>query len=92
MIKKRLKKHRDMLKLNLECGFGLLDLLHQRGVLSTTEFNEIETEHAIIMKNSLLLQMMDQKTEVRQLHEFMEALRSTNQSHLASYIMHNGSE
>ena len=88
-------KHKAVMRLTLECQYGLIDELDSRFVLSEEELIDlsiIRKNHGMYRENDELLRIMIQQADVSKHEEFLLALRETNQRHLANYIVNNGSK
>jgi len=76
----------------LECQYGLQDELYSRCVLTDEQLDLIKSKVPTYDKNDILLKEISKETEVFKLNQFISALEATHQSHLAMYIMNNGSK
>ena len=73
-----------MLRANLECSYGLVDLLVRKGALSVEQGADIERpEHNSYEQNDKLLDLLLSNVHVRQHQVFIDALMKTKQEHLA---------
>jgi len=82
----KIVKFRDFLRGRLDPDI-LLDCLLSNAVLSKEEVDEVKSRSTIWRKNERLLdQIIEQDDE----EEFVNALRTTNQQHLANYIIYDG--
>jgi len=88
-----LRKHKAVLRLSLECQFGLIDELDSRFVLSDEELMDISStgkNKGIFKENDELLRIMMLQTDVTKHDDFLSALIATSQQHLATYIINDG--
>jgi len=76
----------------LECQYGLLDELESRCVLTDEQVDLIKSKVPSYEKNDILLREISKKKRVLNFNEFLSALEATHQSHLATYIVSNGSK
>lgn len=87
----RLNKHRAYLQSTIKCiKSGLLDELLSRGVLSSAKVHKIKSFKHNETQSRHLVKMMSSVTNYNQHEEFLVSLWTTNQSHLASYIINDG--
>jgi len=85
-LQKRFKKHVAILRIEIECQYGLLRELNRREILSEKQLAYINTANQMSYEqNDRLLQTMIQQND-ETIRNFMSALRATHQSHLVRYI------
>ena len=88
-----LLKHKAVVRVTLECQYGLIHELDSRFVLSEEELIDLKTigkNHGMYKENDELLRIMIQQTDVSKQEEFLSALRETNQRHIANYLVNDG--
>ena len=85
-----METHRATLRQHLECGYGLLDELSSRAVLSREQVADIDRpQTSKYEQNDKLLSILHHNADM--LHtdkpdSLVEALRLTHQGHLASFL------
>ena len=90
-VRENTKRHRKSLIGMLEPRFELLGMLYARDVLHDDEFeilNNLVTTHD---RNSLIVDIVVNRCGAG-CEKFMESLAESEQSHVASYIRHDGSQ
>ena len=72
----------------IEPRYGLLDHLLRLGVLSDEEFEEVrECEKNAIKTVNKLLEVLQCKQKVDPFQSFLEALKTTSQSHVVNFVL-----
>ena len=85
--------HKAILRTRLECQYGLLDVLLNQGVISAEEYARIQRPYSSATEqNDAIIEVMAAKQDVTLHEQFLMALSSTNQEHLATYIANEGGE
>ena len=75
----------------IEPDYGLLDELRSKGILDMMQIADVGGGINIYEKNNRLLQhFKDESDEVCQ--QFLTALKTTGQHHVANYIEHDGGQ
>ena len=75
----------------IEVDYGLLDELLSKGILDEIQIADVEGGVNIYEKKNRLIQYFkDKSDEVCQ--QFLDALKSTGQHHVANYIEHDGGQ
>lgn len=82
-----LDRHRSFLVDRLDLDFGILDDLLSSGYLTRPEMQRIKNGQDSYERNEKLLDLVRRKSNF---HEFLEALKSSNQNHLSNFISANG--
>ena len=77
-----------MLRAQLECQYGLLELLVREGALSEQQRAAVaRPQHNAFEQNDALLDLLMQSSvDKRQSRRFLNALRRTHQGHLAALL------
>ena len=87
-IKARLKEQKEMLIKMIEPRYGLLDRLLSLRVLSDEELEEVREFKINVNKTvTKLLEILQSKQEVDQFESFLEALKTTKQSHVVNFLL-----
>ena len=87
----RIRRHMPKLVRLIELDYGLLDALLSKGILNEIQIADIEARVNIYEKNNQLLQSFkDKSDEVCQ--QFLNALKSTGQHHVANFIQCDGGQ
>jgi len=73
----------------VEPDFGLLDQLHNLGVLTLPQLVDVRSERTVYRRNSALLELL---TSADQCNKFLEALKRTDQQHVVNFIVQNGGQ
>ena len=72
----------------VEPRYGFLDHLLSLGVLSIEELEEVrEFKKNVIKTVSKLLEVLQRKEEVDPFQYFLEALKTTSQSHVVNFLL-----
>ena len=86
----RLETHRPTLRQHLECGYGLLDELSSRGVLSREQVADIDRpQTSKYEQNDKLLSILHHNADMLQadkLDSLIASLKLTHQRHIASFF------
>ena len=83
-----LRHNSEELKMNMECNFGLLDMLAEKNLLSEEQRSSILRLTHVYMQNvELLDNIMLHKERFQDFEVFFDAMRSTGQGHLVKYIL-----
>ena len=73
----------------IEPDFGLVDELLRLQVLSHKQCDKVRRERTVYKRNDTLLELL---TSEDQCVQFLEALRRTEQQHVANFITQNGGQ
>ena len=90
-IRRRLVKDRRLLIEFIECEYGLIDELMSLEVFNVRQLTDLKSHHANLHKqNEVLLDLLCDTDIVsepfQELTDFITALRSTHQHHIATYL------
>ena len=92
MPKSASRNWKDELENLLELNHGLLDDLLYRGLLEyEDQVEDQETKSSFLVQRGRLLNLMVKQSPT-DLTQFLEALRTTGQEHVANFITQNGSK
>ena len=83
-------RHKDFLKSQLECTYGLLDQLYALLTLSNYIIKSISGFGTIFKQAEKLLEIMSFRKSAKHHEQFLRSLRNTTQNHLASFIINDG--
>src|SRR5688572_11935703 len=86
IAEKAIEQHREFLEERIDPDSGLLDKLLANGNLSRKEHSLIKGKSSLYERNCLLLNYLLEKQKVDSL---IEALRSSEQTHIANYLNAN---
>ena len=84
-----IERHREFLEEHMDPDFGLLEKLLSNKTLSRKQFSEVKDRSPFYKRNA---QLLDFILEKRQGDRLIEALRDTEQIHIANYLNWNGGE
>ena len=82
-----LAENRPTLRAQLECQYGLVDLLVSKGALSDEQGADItRPEHNAYEQNDKLLDLLLHSVDAKQHQLFIDALRQTHQRYIAALL------
>ena len=84
-----ISQHLDLLKERMDPDFGLMGKLRARKALSGEEIDEIRVERPYRRRNLKITEYILLKKKFTVL---IDALKDSNQAHLANYLISNGGE
>ena len=84
-------RHKDFLKSQIECTYGLLNNLFARLTLSDHIIANISGFGTKYKQAEKLLEIMSRRKSAMHHEQFLSSLEQTTQSHLASFIIKDGS-
>ena len=88
-----MSKCRRDLTINLECQYGLMDILISRDIFMDEELSSIKAlQSDYIKQNDKLIELLCLRKDVMKYEYFLDALMETHQSHLAGCIAANAGE
>ena len=73
----------------IEPDFGLLDHLLGLHVLTLRQLADVRSERTVYRRNDALLDLL---TSERQCRKFLKALKRTQQTHVANFIIEHGGQ
>ena len=83
-----LEQNSQLLKTNMECNFGLLDILFKKKLLTSDQRSCISSLPPVYMQNvELLDKIMLHKERVGDFEMLFDAMRQTGQVHLVQYTI-----
>jgi len=85
-----IRKLKSRLANIIEPDFGLLDELFSLEVLTSNQYNDINSEMGAAYRRSEAV--LDLLVSEDQCYKFVEALKRTDQRHIVNFIAHNGGQ
>ena len=83
-----LRSNREALRMNMECHFGLLDILVEKKVLSEEQRSSILCLSPVSKQNiELLDNLLLHRERVQYFEVFFDAMCTTGQGHLVKYVL-----
>lgn len=85
-----IKQHSKELQALIDSEFGLLEELLRHGLLTEKSYEDVRTKPDPFKKNDCLLRYIKLKSTEKDFLDFLDALRVTDQTHIANFLLANG--